>query len=183
MIRITSGIYRGRVIQMPEGVRPTQQKVRKAIFDILSDIEGLSFLELFAGSGAVSLEAFSRGASRAVLVEQESRCLSVIRANLEKLCISGCTVLPFPVIEALRLLSRAKEQFDLVFMDPPYLVDQAKKTLQALGEYDIVKPNGFVIVQHSWKEKIPDGTLRNYSLVKEADYGDTRLSFFQRHSV
>jgi 16S rRNA (guanine966-N2)-methyltransferase len=84
-MRIISGKYKGRRIQMPKGIRPTQDKVRKALFDILGDISGLSFLELFAGSGAVGFEAVSRGAKELILVEDNRACQLTIAKNIESL--------------------------------------------------------------------------------------------------
>ncbi|MFA5320232.1 MAG: 16S rRNA (guanine(966)-N(2))-methyltransferase RsmD [Candidatus Omnitrophota bacterium] len=178
MIRITTGVHRGRVLLMPAGIRPTQQKVRKAFFDILGDIGGLSFLELFAGSGAVALEAVSRGAGSAVLVEKESACLEAIKANIVKLNALNCRVLPVPASEGLRLLFREGKRFDIVFLDPPYPAEEAKKILQTIDEYDILAPDGLLIVQHSVSERLSCG----FSLIKEAKYGDTKLSFFRKAS-
>lgn len=90
-MRITTGKYKGRVIKMPKGIRPTQGLVRKALFDILGDITGLSFLELFAGSGAVGLEALSRGAKEVVLVEKDRQCIKVIEENLNSLKCQGAS--------------------------------------------------------------------------------------------
>ncbi len=177
MIRITTGIYRGRPLSMPAGIRPTQQKVRKALFDILGDIEGLSFLELFAGSGAVALEALSRGAASAVLVEKEPACLDAIRENVAKLGVLNCLLLPVPVHEGMRMLSRQGKRFDIVFLDPPYGAWEPKKILQAIGEYDILGPDGLLIVQHTVSERLSCG----YYLIKEATYGDTKLSFFRKN--
>jgi 16S rRNA (guanine(966)-N(2))-methyltransferase RsmD len=85
-MRITTGIYKGRNLLMPRGIRPTQELTRKALFDILGDIEGLSFLELYAGSGAVGIEAASRGAREVVLVENNSQVVKVLTQNLS--CVS-----------------------------------------------------------------------------------------------
>ena len=176
MIRITTGIYRGRPLRMPAGIRPTQQKVRKALFDILGDIEGVSFLELFAGSGAVALEAVSRGAASAVLVEKESVCVEVIRENIAKLNASNCRLLPVPVYEGMRLLFREGRRFDIVFLDPPYTAGETKKILQTIDEYDILISDGLLVIQHSILERL---SCRHY-LIKEAIYGDTKLSFFRK---
>jgi 16S rRNA (guanine966-N2)-methyltransferase len=178
-MRITTGIYKGRKIWMPKGIRPTQNKVRKALFDILADIEGSSFLELFAGSGAVGFEALSRGARELVLVEHNRDCLLAIRKNIVSLDVRPCAVYAQEAERAIIALDRDARRFDTIFLDPPYYQGEAKKILQMLGAYDILAPNGFVVVQHFKKDKLPaeSGEL---ALVKVAGYGDTVLSFYKK---
>jgi 16S rRNA (guanine(966)-N(2))-methyltransferase RsmD len=202
-MRIIGGRYKGRVIKLPKGIRPTQDKVRKALFDILADIEGLSFLELFAGSGAIGFEALSRGAADLTLVEYNRDCLSAIKKNIESLALKAPALYPQEVQGAIKVLHKEEKKFDIIFLDPPYpktlvprpydksnkrgsgstgnLQEQplSKKTLQILGAYDILAPNGFVVVQHFKKDGLPQesGELR---LVKESRYGDTILSFYRK---
>ncbi|MBP7216367.1 MAG: RsmD family RNA methyltransferase [Candidatus Omnitrophica bacterium] len=125
-MRIMTGKYKGLFIHMPDDIRPTQNKVRKAIFDILADIEGLSFLELYAGSGAVSFEALSRGAREAVLAEQNRDCQAVIKKNIALLGLENCILLPYDAQRALEQLVRTGKRFDIVFLDPPYQKKGAK---------------------------------------------------------
>ncbi len=196
-MRITSGKYKGRVIKMPKGIRPTQDKVRKALFDILGDIEGLSFLELFAGSGAVGFEAISRGAAELALVENNRDCLSVIKQNIEALKIENCNLYPQEAAKSIQNFHRNSKIFDIIFLDPPYCKKNvlrlrsglatdsfndslAKKTLQMFGAYDILAPYGLVIAQHFKKDKLPDQSEK-LKLIKEAAYGDTVLSFYKKH--
>jgi 16S rRNA (guanine(966)-N(2))-methyltransferase RsmD len=178
-MRITTGKLRGRKILMPKGIRPTQDKVRKALFDILGDIEGLSFLELFAGSGAIGIEALSRGASAVTLVEYNRACLLAIEKNIASLKLEGCVLYPQEAEKAIRRLHKEAGKFDIIFLDPPYYGDTSKKTLQTLAAYDILAPNGLAVVQHFRKEKLPaeNGEL---ILIKEARYGDTVLSFYKK---
>ncbi len=197
---------------MPKAIRPTQDKVRKAIFDILGDIEGLSFLELFAGSGAVGIEALSRGAKEAVLVENDRDCLAIIKENMEVLKISNFALLPLEVEKVIHKLHKDKKAFDIIFMDAPYqkvratpnLIGEvgvppsaatpnliggvgvppsvAKKTLQTLGAYDILAPYGLIVVQHFKKDLLPS-QVEKLTLIKEASYGDTILSFYRKQDV
>jgi len=164
---------------MPKGIRPTQDKVRKAIFDILGDISGLTFLELFAGSGAVGLEALSRGASNLTIVESNRESMMAIKRNIELLKAPACNLYNLEAEKAAKLLSLNKKSFDIVFIDPPYHKDMAKKILQTLDSYDILAPLGLIIVQHSKAEILPKDSL-NFSLIKEAKYGDTWLSIFRK---
>jgi 16S rRNA (guanine(966)-N(2))-methyltransferase RsmD len=194
-MRITTGKYKGRNIAMPKGIRPTQDKVRKAIFDILGDIEGLSFLELYAGSGAVGFEALSRGASEAVMVEYNRDCQLAIKENIETLKDNACSLYPHEAEKAIFWLHKNGRRFDIIFLDPPYYVGNtfrvlqvpqgvslAKKTLQTLGAYDILSPNGLVIAQHFKRDELPE-ECGQLVLVKEAKYGDTVLSIYRKEHV
>jgi len=164
---------------MPKGIRPTQDKVRKAVFDILGDISGLAFLELFAGSGAVGLEALSRGAADLVLVELNRNCLAVIRKNIEMLKAACWSILDIEAQMAVVFLRGQNRVFDIIFLDPPYHAGLAKKTLQTLEAYDILAPNGLVVVQHFKAEEFKSA-VQKFVLLKEAKYGDTWLSIFRK---
>jgi 16S rRNA (guanine966-N2)-methyltransferase len=178
-MRIISGKYKGRPINMPKGIRPTQGKVRKALFDILGDIEGLSFLELFAGSGGVGIEALSNGAKEAVFVEKDSICVKRIEGNLSLLGCLGYRVIGLDALKAIERLYRDKHKFDIIFLDPPYYGDMSKKALQTLSAYDILAPNGFVVTQHFKKDDLP-AQLGDLRLFRQAKYGDTILSFYKK---
>ncbi len=178
-MRITSGKYKGKPIQAPLSIRPTQHKVRKALFDILGDIDGLSFLELFAGSGAIGLEAFSRGASALTLVETNSGSLLAISKNLDYLRVTSCRVYRQEAGEAIKKFHRQQDKFDLIFLDPPYQKGLAKKTLQILGAYDILAPNGLIAIQHFKKESLPE-TEGDLILFRQSRYGDSVLSFYKK---
>ncbi len=119
-MRILTGKYKGRNISMPKGIRPTQNLVRKAIFDILGDIEGLSFLELYAGSGAVGLEALSRGARDLTFVESDRDCVLAIQKNIASLKLQNCRLYQKDAPEAIKALEMNGRTFDLIFLDPPY---------------------------------------------------------------
>ena len=178
-MRIISGKYKGRLISMPGGIRPTQNKVREALFDILGDIQGLSFLELFAGSGAVGFEALSRGAADLTLVEHNRDCVVALKKNIEPLKLEACNLLPWEAQKAIKAFNQEKRRFDLIFLDPPYYRDLAKKTLQILGAYDILAPNGLVVVQHFKKDALSKESGK-LILIKEARYGDTLLSLYKK---
>jgi 16S rRNA (guanine(966)-N(2))-methyltransferase RsmD len=178
-MRIISGKYKGRVLKMPKGIRPTQGLVRKALFDILGDIEGLSFLELFAGSGAVGFEAVSRGVADLTLVEYNRDCFLAIKKNIESLELKACSLCPIQAQEAIKDLYEDKRKFDIIFLDPPYYRDLAKKTLQTISDYDILAPNGFIVVQHFKKDILSDN-IGNLTILRRAGYGDTVLSFYKR---
>jgi len=179
-MRIMTGKLKGRVIKMPPGIRPTQNRVRKAIFDILGDISGLSILELFAGSGAVGLEAMSQGAVELILVESDRNCCLAIEKNIESLKVSGCRLYPLQAEEAIKMLYKARKRFHLVFLDPPYYTGLGKKILQMLAGYDILAPNAFIIVEHFRRDDLPV-TLGALNLFKQSRYSDSVLSFYRKN--
>lgn len=184
MIRITTGIYKGRNIAIPKGIRPTQNITRKAIFDILGDIQGLSFLELYAGSGAVGIEAASRGAKEVVFVESNPSVLKVLKQNLHYMPPTSYYILPLDSQIAIKRLSQENRGFDVIFFDPPYEhTDDSllKKTLQTLVACDILSPAGLIIAQHPEKESLPDH-LGVLNLLKLATYGSTGVSFYGKNT-
>ncbi len=123
-MKVIGGTARGRKLKVPKGltVRPTAARVKESLFNILPhDFSGLRVLDLYAGSGNVSIEALSRGAVEAVLVDESARSAAVIRANLTRLeLLQRAQVWIVPVARALRKLDKAGEKFDLIFLDPPY---------------------------------------------------------------
>ena len=167
---------------MPAGIRPTQNVLRAAIFDLLGhDLSGLSFLELFAGSGAVGLEAISRGADEVVMVEHNDLNAKTIRENGELLGIDfggNFSLIHADVFTSVKRLSEEQRQFDIVFFDPPYGRNLAKKTLKLLISRDILHPQSFVLVQLEASEKfeIPE----NFTVLTQKRYGSSYLLVLQR---
>ena len=178
-MRITTGKYKGRKLKAPNSIRPTQDKVRKAVFDILGDIEGLTFLELFAGSGAVGFEALSRGAKGVVLAEANSDSVSAIKENLAVLKPDNCILYPSDSQKVIENLYKSRKTFDIIFFDPPYRQDLAKKTLQTLGACDILAPDGLIVAQHFKKENLPE-CLGVLTLIRQYKYSDTFLSIYKK---
>ena len=177
---ISSGKHKGRIIWMPKGIRPTQNKIRQALFDILrAKMPECSFLDLYAGSGAIGIEAFSNGAAHVTCVDSSRYCASILRKNIGQ--FNDEKTMRIIVADALKTivsLSKTQVTFDIVFADPPYHRDLAKKTLQRLYEYDIVAPYGFIVIEHHKGDDMPD-QLGNLSLYKQKRYGDTLLSFYR----
>lgn len=178
-MRVISGIYKGRVLKAPAGIRPTEDRVKKALFDILGDVSGLSFLELFAGSGAVGIEALSLGAKEVIFVEKERLASKILQENLNSLK-AGAFVLNKDVFDSLPQFSKNGKVFDLIFLDPPYYQELSKKTLQTLSAYDIVSPCGFIVIQHFKKDILPE-SIGIITLSRQASYGDSVLSFYTKN--
>ena len=182
-MRIIGGEYRSRIIDMPKGsqIRPTQDRVRESVFNILADVNGRKVLDLFAGSGAYGLEALSRGASHATFVENNSRCLAVIESNIVSLNVpeTKYNIIRSSVYTALDRFAKDGEQFDLIFVDPPYHKDMARKCLIYLDYSDILSPMGLLVVEH-FKGDSLETELDSLIPKKEYRYGDTVISVYRR---
>ncbi len=184
-MKILGGQFKNRNIYMPKDIRPTQNMTRKALFDILGqDLSGTSFLDLFAGSGAVGLEAVSRGASKVVFVEKNPESLDALYENIELLGLPMLAKdgLSYEVIDedafaTVKMLGRNQVRFDIVFLDPPYGLGLSKKALNVISRYDILTPVSWVVIEHEKGEKLPreEGPL---ALKKQKFYGKTGLSFY-----
>ena len=181
-MRIIGGRYGSRIIAIPKGVhvRATQDKVREAIFNILGDIGGRSVLDLFAGSGAMGIEALSRGASRSTFVDISSRCTETILSNLLRL---GITLDSFEIVrsDALKFLDGVAlrgTKFDIVMIDPPYQDPAAINCLINADNHDILSPYGILVAEHHKKDSLA-ADLRNLVLLKERRYGDTVVSIYR----
>lgn len=180
-MRIISGKAKGQRLKVPKGqaLRPTAARVKEALFDILPhDLSGWKVLDLFAGTGNLSLEALSRGAAEVVLVDGSRNAVQTIRDNLRRLGFTEkASVWAAPVLKSLRALARRGRKFNLVFLDPPYEKGIVKSAMRTLGEIDLVEEDGVVIVEHSVREEI-DASYGKLALRDQRRYGATALSFF-----
>lgn len=185
-MRIIGGEYKSRSIAMPKGVeiRPTQDKVREAIFNILGDVSGKTMLELFAGSGAFGIEAISRGAKSVTFVDNNFRCTQTIKSNLESLGVDTAkyNIIRTNALSVLPRLAKDKAKFDIIFSDPPYYKGIAKKCLINIDSYDILSPTAFILVEHFKKDAL-DAQLKRLLFVEERHYGDTVITIFNFHPV
>jgi 16S rRNA (guanine966-N2)-methyltransferase len=172
-MRIIAGALKGRPLQGPgtaKGVRPTADRVRETLFNVLGQwLDGLTVLDLFAGTGALALEAVSRGAAQAVLVDRD---VTWARKNVAALGLSARVRLyQAPVDRALEQLARGGETFDLVFCDPPY-ADEAAAWVLA-GVKPLLKAGARVVLEHGKREKVPEE-----GLVDQRRFGDTVVSIY-----
>jgi 16S rRNA (guanine966-N2)-methyltransferase len=173
-VRVVAGEFRGRRLAAPRGARtrPTADRVREALFSMLGDVSGARVLDLYAGSGALGIEALSRGAGSAVFVERDARAVSVIERNLASLGLEQQVVRQ----DAARFLARARGTFDLVFCDPPY--DSASRLAGPLAErLPALTAADARIVTESDKRSPLDLPL---PLLTERTYGDTRIAIHGR---
>jgi 16S rRNA (guanine(966)-N(2))-methyltransferase RsmD len=181
-VRIIAGAYKGKRLVTPRGdvTRPTADQVRIALMDTLTPwLAGVRFLDLFAGAGAVALEAVSRGAAQATLVEHDARAVDALRRNVATLGLASATrILPVDVRRALSRLERQQERFGVVFLDPPYESELASAVLKTLGTGRLLSPSAFVIVQHLTKRP-PSAEVGVLRVFRARRFGETTLTFFR----
>jgi 16S rRNA (guanine966-N2)-methyltransferase len=186
-MRITGGTLRSRALRAPRGqaTRPTSDRVREALFGILGSagaVAGARVLDLYSGTGALALEALSRGAAVAVLVESSREALAAVRANVASLGLEGCArVLPCDAREAARRLPLLPaEPFDLVLADPPWaLVDtgEAQRVLAAVVAAGLLSSGGLLVLEHASRSAVP--AIDGLEPAQTRRYGDTALTFYK----
>ncbi len=182
-MRITGGEFRGRNLKVPksDAIRPTQDRVREALFSILSpEIAGSDFLDLFAGCGAVGLEALSRGARTGTFVEQSRRHLVVLGENLKTIAAGrNVTVVAADCYRFLSTYSGAG--FSIAFADPPYALGEEKgyaQVLATLAARNVVRPNGLFVAEMTAVQKAEE--TPGWDLLRDRTYGKTRLCIWRR---
>lgn len=180
-MRIIAGEKRSRILTAPEGMdtRPTADKVREALFSILSSrVWDARVLDLYAGSGALSLEALSRGAASAVLVDKDRKAQQAIRRNIEALEYGKqARVLPVPDTVALAQLEREGERFDLIFLDPPYKMDTAAVCDEILQK-GLLADDGIIIIEH--RKDTPPVPGAGFEITDTRHYGIAGLMFLKK---
>jgi len=184
-MRIVAGTLRSRQLKSLKGLalRPTSDRLRETLFNILgARVEGSRFLDLFAGSGAIGIEAISRGAVSAVFVENHSAAVRLIRANLASLRIeSGARVVLAEVAAAIRILEELPDTaFDFIFLDPPYAEEkQYEGTLRVLEKSLLAGESTIVIAEHRKTFELP-ASLGALERVRILHQGDAALSFYRK---
>jgi 16S rRNA (guanine966-N2)-methyltransferase len=172
-MRVVAGTHRGRVLKAPKGeqTRPTSDRVREALFSILGEsVEAATVLDLFAGSGALGIEALSRGAASAAFVDSAHSATSVITDNLEALGLEG-EVVRMPVLRALACTPVAARQYDLVFIDPPYRLASALGAELSVALEPLLSAAARVVTESDRRDPL---TLE-LPLQLERRYGDTLI--------
>ena len=177
-MRIVAGSHGGRVLRAPAGAktRPTSEKVRQALFNILGDLDGIHVLDVFAGSGAMGIEALSRGAASATFIDSAKPALLAIRGNLADLALTDrATVLAGDAVKLVAL--PPAQPFGLVLVDPPYRTDLATRAVLALPRASLAD-SARVVIEHDRRNAPPDA-LGSLLRTDERRYGDTVVSFYQ----
>lgn len=181
-VRVVSGLAGGRRLAVPraDGVRPTLQRTREALFSILGEgVAGGTVLDLFAGSGALGIEALSRGARHVVFVDENPRCVACVRENLHHCGFrTGHRIVRGRLPDVLQTLRAALPRpADLVLMDPPYGWTRRDALFESLDRCSLLKDHARIVCEHFHKDVFPRAPSR-FLLEKQRRYGDTVISFF-----
>jgi 16S rRNA (guanine(966)-N(2))-methyltransferase RsmD len=186
-MRVIAGEFRSRQLQAPRGMatRPTSDKLRETLFNVLgTSVAGAKFVDLYAGSGAVGIEAISRGAEFVWFAEKAPPAVAAIRANLRALKIAGGYALEDRGVGRLleELVKKARADVDVVFLDPPYeAVEEYKRTMEFLAAHaaELLAEGAVVIAEHARKQALAEafGVLKK---VRVLEQGDAALSFYRR---
>lgn len=181
-MRVIAGTARGTILKTIESLntRPTTDRVKEAVFSSIQfDILDRVCLDAFAGSGALGIEALSRGAQSAIFVDQATECQQVIKANLTKTGLIGRSqVFTGDVFEKLKQIKGKYPPFDLVFLDPPYGKNLCEKVILQLIQDDMLKKNAIIVIEHDSSEELNE-SIGFLSRVKSKKYGSTFISTYR----
>lgn len=181
ILRVISGKAKGVKLKTLKGTdtRPTSDKVKGSIFNIIAPyIEDSKVLDLFSGTGNLGIEAVSRGASYAHLIEKNRKCHDIIMENINKTKLRDrIKLVIIDVYLSLKNFGKSGEQFDLIFMDPPYLKDFIVPCLEEINGLDLLNIDGIIVVEHDIKDTVPD-SVGKIEKFKEKKYGTTMVSFY-----
>lgn len=177
-MRVTGGRARGRRIYAPKSdkIRVSSDRIRESLFDILPPMDGVIFLDIYAGTGSAGIEALSRGCAGVVFIEKEPLHAAELKKNLTRCGFDEtCEVIVSTAQRGIQILSGRSRRFDVIFADPPYDKVLATTTIDLLGECDLISRDGVLIVEHSFREDIT--VNKEFVLTDQRRYGDTVLSF------
>lgn len=180
-MRVIAGTARGMKLRAPSGtaVRPTADRVKEALFNILADgVDGARVLDLFAGSGALGIEALSRGAASCVFVDKRAACMEAVRDNLTRTRLLGrAELIVADAFRTMRRLASEGRTFDLVFADPPYEQGLCQTVVEAVAQGGLLAPGGRLVVEHGVREDI-NPQVENLEHILSRSYGDTVITIF-----
>jgi len=180
MLRVLTGTAKGRKLKVPKGqkIRPMTSRVKKSVFDTLGEIQGVSVLDIFAGSGGIGLESLSRGADSVVVVEKDPTVFKILKENYEHCGFTDkAELICSDYKSALSKLRRGNEVFELIFIDPPYKLYEeleVKDFIENVSE--LLDDNGVIVIEHDHKiEDTPPGLQRTTK-----SFGGTHVSYFKK---
>ena len=180
-MRVIAGKARGHRLQTVEGLdtRPTTDRIKETLFNMIAfDLPMAEFLDLFSGSGAIGIEALSRGAKKAVFVEQSFICGKIIKENLTHTGLAeNADVMEMDIFTALDRLAAEKERFDIIFLDPPYEAGLLEPVLEKIMAGGLLKEDGYIIAEHGAKN--PPKATQALSVIREKKYKTTGISFLR----
>ncbi len=180
MLQVLTGEAKGRKLKVPKGrtVRPTTSRIKKTIFDTLGDISGFNVLDIFAGSGGLGIEALSRGAAHVTFIEKNPMVYRILRENIS-LCgfLDRTTSICAHYEGAVKRLKKSGKKFDLIFIDPPYILYRRKQVGDFILQLsELLEEDGTIVIEHSYR--IED-SLKGFKRVTKP-FGGTQLSLFRR---
>jgi len=185
-LRVIAGSAKGRKLKssLRYALRPTSDKVKEALFDILGPqkVQDARFLDLFAGTGSIGIEALSRGARNATFVEQKFANADLIRSNVQLCGFGNFEIIICDVLRTIFSLHNRERKFGIIFIDPPYSSELSLKTLNALAETEILDEEHVIIVEHSAKIPLPE-RIGGLCSQRVAKFSDTLLSFYQKEKI
>lgn len=184
-MRVISGLAKGKRLKAPTGLntRPITDMIKEALFNVLGHrVMGSNFLDLFAGSGSVGIEALSRGAKKVVFVDSSGEAIKFIKANLANCGLEGdYEVYRSDVFKALVILERHGTRFDLIYIDPPFSNERIfSEVMGVLGKVDILESDGIVVIRTPRKKDIPT-TFNRLERYRVSNYGESILNYYCRH--
>lgn len=178
-MRVIAGSAKGLTLAGPkrdDPIRPVEDRVKESLFNILWDVSGLHVLDAFAGTGAIGIEALSRGAVHCTFIDQSPRAIALIETNVERCGLTAqATVLRAPVNRALDRLATQNARFDLIFVDPPYGQGLVARTLTQLAATDLLAPTGRILIEH--EHKLALALPPAFTQSDQRTYGQTVVSF------
>ncbi len=182
-MRVIAGKFRSRPLKGPGPLRlrPTSDRLRETLFDVLGpSVEDSLFVDLYAGTGAVGIEAISRGARETIFVESSAKAARLIRENLKTLdVLSGAELIEAPALRGLERMATRRLLADFIFLDPPYeKSDEYGEVLEFLDASHLIAPRGIVIVEHYWRTAMP-ARLQRLECTRQLEQGDALLSFYR----
>lgn len=181
-MRVISGKNRGTKLQAPSGIttRPTTDRIKETLFNMMSfDLPQCRFLDLFSGSGAIGIEALSRGSEITVFVEMNQEALKCIEENLTKTKLKDkAIVYGMDIYKAIDMLDQKNQVFDIIFLDPPYHAVDIQKVMTSLSQSSLLHKDGYIVLEQSTEKKIDE--IEGLVCKKEKHYKTTTLSFFER---
>ncbi len=168
MIRVVSGTYKRRLLKQPDPsiTRPTKDVAKEGLFSSLGDIKGISFLDLFSGSGAIGIEAYSRGASKVYLNDKNDESIKVIKDNLSSLKINDINVSKLDYEMALKSYSSKNIKFDIIFLDPPYKMIIDLEFIKKILSYNILNDDGIIVIETDYPLEEIIGETFNLKILK-----------------
>ncbi len=179
-MRIIAGKYKHRLISWPDDakhIRPTKDRIREAIFSALGPIDNLTALDLYSGSGAMGIEALSRGCSFVTFVDCNKVAIQTTKNNLKSLDIKNANILEMKDIDAINLFIKNKKSFDIVFLDPPYKEGKYEEIISLLVDNNLLNDNAIIVLEADHDVILNDSF---YKKRKDYKYGDIKVSILWR---